>query len=273
MIPRRLSWLFIVVICILMIIIYVNVIQLSPYRFDISFNYTSKYSYIAVIVDDRATQSLVTVVHNVLQHIPSDWKVQIIIPIQHWLFYNQSSLHPLILTNRIFLTSLEESRNGLSSTEFINHVLTSASFWHQVQGEKVLFFQIDSILCSNSLYNLTDFLEYDFIGAPWYNGGCCNGGLSIRNRHKILQMLESNYVQFRLYSINEDGWFSKNLPYFNGYVAPISIAKHFSVETMYHPRPFGVHNPHLTTIGLDNIMKLCTECPEMKMITSLCKSF
>ncbi|CAF1594814.1 unnamed protein product, partial [Adineta steineri] len=57
-----------------------------------------KYPYIALIVDDRATQLLVNAVINVLQHIPIDWKVQIMTPYQHWLFYNKSSLSSLIQT-------------------------------------------------------------------------------------------------------------------------------------------------------------------------------
>ncbi|CAF4086557.1 unnamed protein product [Adineta steineri] len=220
-------------------------------NFDISHNYTSKYPYIALIVDDRATQLLANAAINVLQHIPINWKVQIMTPYQHWLFYNKSSLGSLIQTNRVFLTPLEQTQNGLSTDEFINFILTSASFWHQVQ----------------------DFLQYDFIGAPWYIGGCCNGGLSIRNRQKILQMLESGHIHYRLHELNEDGWFTKNLPYFNGYVAPISVAKRFAVETIYHSRPFAVHKPHTSSIGRTNMKHLCSECPEVKTITSYCQTF
>jgi hypothetical protein len=237
-----------------------------------SYNYTSKYPYIALIVDDRATQLLVNAVINVLQHIPADWKVQITTPYQHWAFYNKSSLSPLINSNRVILTPLERLRIGLSSDDYINLVLTSASFWHQVQGDKILFFQIDSVLCSNSLYKLTDFLQYDYIGAPWYIGGCCNGGLSLRSRTKILQMLESGYFHYPLHVINEDGWYARNLHYFYGRVAPIYVAKRFAVETIYHSRPFAVHNPHSGTIGSQNMNRLCNECPEARAISSYCRS-
>jgi hypothetical protein len=241
-------------------------------KFRVPFNYTSKYPYLALIVDDRATPLLVNAVINVLQHIPIDWKVQIITSYQHWSFYNTSSLSRFIETNRVFLTPLEQSSNGLSSADYINSILTSASFWHQVQGDKVLFFQIDSVLCSNSLYNLTDFLEYDFIGAPWYSSGCCNGGLSLRSRTKILQILESGYFHYRLHDINEDGWFVDNLPYVNGRIASVSIAKQFAVETIYHPRPFAVHKPLIDLIGLENMTLLCNECPEVGSIGPYCQS-
>ena len=237
---------------------------------NMSMNYCSKYPYLAVIVDDRASLSVINAVTNVLQHIPKDWKVQMITLKENWLFYNKSSLKSYIEKHRVFFTELDRSANGLPSDKYINPILTSASFWHQVQGEQVLLFQFDSVLCSNSPWKITDFLDYDFIGAPWAVGGCCNGGLSIRNRTKILQMLESPWISFYRREQNEDYWFTDNLPSFNGRIAPISIAKRFSVETIYHSRPFAVHKPLIEYLGRENMTKLCNECPEVRSITSYC---
>ncbi|CAF4136071.1 unnamed protein product, partial [Adineta steineri] len=47
-------------------------IRISPYSFNISHNYTSKYPFIALIIDDRVTQLVVNAVINVLEHIPID---------------------------------------------------------------------------------------------------------------------------------------------------------------------------------------------------------
>ncbi|CAF2920964.1 unnamed protein product [Rotaria sp. Silwood2] len=253
------------------IIIYSNKNNIFKYKLNKTLNKTSRYPYIALIVDDRANQLVINAVNNVLEHIPIDWKVQIMTLYEHWSYYNKSSLNQYIKSDRVLLTRLNQSSNGLSSDEYINSILTSSSFWHQIYGDKVLLFQIDSVLCSNSSYNLTNFLQYDFIGAPWYLGGCCNGGLSLRNRLKILELIESNKYHYRLHGINEDGWFTEHLSYVNGYVAPVSIAKKFSVETIYHPRPFAVHKPHINTIGLNNMNHLCNECPEVRMIVSYCE--
>ena len=228
------------------------------------------FPYLAVIVDDRATPLLVNAVLNVLQHIPKDWRVQIVTVVEHWPYYRRSPLGPLLAKHRLFLTPLTIPRANLSGYEFINSVLTSASFWRQVPAEKVLLFQIDSVLCSNSPHRLTDFLVYDYIGAPWHAGGCCNGGLSIRSRTKTLQMLESGRFHYQLHSINEDMWFSHHLPEFNASVAPIPIAQRFSVETIYSSRPFAVHNPHPETMGAANIQRLCEECPEVRTISPHC---
>lgn len=237
---------------------------------ELSLNVKALYPYIAVILDDRETGALVRAVINVLEHIPNDWNVQIITPYQNWAFYKNSSLSQFIRNDRVILTPLDVQRNSFSGSHFANLVLTSAAFWRQVQGDKVLLFQTDSTLCSNSAYNLTYFLKYDFIGAPWKSGGCCNGGLSIRDRTKIIHILESGQGRFALGDINEDGWFVQNLLRFQGRVAPNHVARKFAVETIYEPRPFAVHNPQLSRIGPVNMARLCSECPETKTISSYC---
>jgi hypothetical protein len=271
-ISKRSLLLLIFFTSILTIWIYSTFIRIPQYDINLSLNYTAKYPYLALIFDDRATQSLVNAVTNALQHIPHDWKVQIMTPNKHWSYYRNSSIGRFIKSKRVFLTPFKQSQNGSMTNEDINIILTSASFWWEVQGDHVLFFQTDSVLCSNSLYEITHFLQYDFIGAPWYIGGCCNGGLSLRNRTKILQMLESGHVHYRFDKMHEDGWFTKFLPYFNGRIAPISVAKQFAVETIYHPRPFAVHKPHISTMGSENMNRLCNECPELKTIDSYCLS-
>ena len=244
--------------------------DITRWNFSVNEHPTTIYPYIAVIVDDRATIQLVTAVLNVLQHIPSDWKVQIFTLDEHWPFYQQSPLASFIRSNRIFMTPIDFPRNNRSGADFINLCLTSPSLWRQVQGEKVLLFQIDSAICSNSSYKLTDFLHYDFIGAPWKEGGCCNGGFSIRTRSKTLLLLESEFGRYPLHQLHEDGWFTNNLRRFGGVVAPISVAKTFSVETIYHYRPFAVHKPYLRFLGRENMNRLCNECPETKTISTAC---
>ena len=256
--------LFIVILCLLTISLYDELhdeTQLNP---TLSNNYTSTYPYIALIIDDRIDGDVIRVIQNVLQHIPSDWKVQMVMPVEHWGFYNVSILNPLIANHRIIMTPLEFPRLDFTGSEYINLLLTSAEFWRQVQGEKILYFQTDSVLCSNSSYNLFQFLEYDFIGAPWPNGKCCNGGLSLRSRKKMLEIYESGQARYQLHSTNEDVWLMRHLPRFNGRVAPAYIAKQFSVESVYHPRPFAVHKPNRENLGPVNLKLLCRDCPELK---------
>ncbi len=258
-------------LCFTLVILHHNLLNVTQFDSNIIDNYTSRYPYIALIVDDRANEKVLNSIFNILQHIPIDWKIQIITPIQYWSFYNSSSLSSMIISDRIFLTSLDFPRVDFTGSEYINLLLTSASFWHQVQGEKILYFQIDSVICSNSSYKLTDFLEYDFIGAPWPDGGCCNGGFSLRSRKKMLQLFENPRAHhYRLHETNEDVWLYRNLPHLNARIAPNHIAKQFSVESIYHPRPFAVHKPNFERLGSVNMKLLCNDCPEVKTISTHC---
>ena len=68
------------------------------------------------------------------------------------------------------------------------------SFWEEkVHGDRVLMFQTDSVPCSGSPHDISEFYDYDFVGAPWpdldYGG---NGGLSLRNRTALIQLLKAH---------------------------------------------------------------------------------
>lgn len=77
----------------------------------------------------------------------------------------------------------------------VSGFLTKAWVWEQLApAGHVLIFQSDSILCSNSLLKVDDFLQYDFVGAPIdpaYGEGF-NGGLSLRNRSMVLDIIQNS---------------------------------------------------------------------------------
>ncbi|KAL8898554.1 MAG: hypothetical protein Q9192_002023 [Flavoplaca navasiana] len=101
------------------------------------------------------------------------------------------------------------------------HQATAAALEHQLHEsrcppyEHLLLFQSDSILCANSPRMLEDFLEYDFVGAPIdpkYGQGM-NGGLSLRKRETMFEVLERNQFTGRPDdgSKFEDQWFFQKL--------------------------------------------------------------
>jgi hypothetical protein len=209
---------------------------------------------------------IIAIVHNVNRHIPSSWPIQIFHGKHNEDFIRNSTLAPLIASGKVFLTLLNETfdRGGIS------HLLTNASFWKHVRGEKILFFQIDSVMCSNSRHKVTDFLQYDYIGAPWdlswYSGDenylVGNGGFSLRTRSKILALLA--FVPHKRRT-PEDVYYAQNMHRVNGLIPPVEIAKTFAVESMYYDRPLGVHRYGWSC---EFRAKLAKTCPESMLITS-----
>ncbi len=87
---------------------------------------------------------------------------------------------------------------------------------------------------------------------------------------KMLQLFESNRARYRLHETNEDVWLHRYLPSFNGRIALTHTAKKFSVESIYYPRPFAVHKPNFERLGPINMKLLCSDCSEVRTISSRC---
>lgn len=115
-----------------------------------------------------------------------------------------------------------------------NKLLTSLSFWESVPFDKVLIFQHDSMILRPGI---DEFLEWDYVGAPWkfqMHGG--NGGLSLRSKKAMIETLSVH--TWDQSKGNEDIFFSNNLI---GKLAPRCVCEKFSCETTYKLGTFGIH--------------------------------
>ena len=76
--------------------------------------------------------------------------------------------------------------DNLSIKEY-NKLLTSVWFYEQLLSKKFLLFQTDSCLLKDGI---EDFLEFDYIGAPWphLRNQIGNGGFSLRDKHVCIQI-------------------------------------------------------------------------------------
>ncbi|KAL8711004.1 MAG: hypothetical protein Q9225_007194 [Loekoesia sp. 1 TL-2023] len=167
------------------------------------------------------------------------------------------------------------SNMSTGGQEQISRFLTTLWLYERVlqPAEWLLVFQTDSILCANSDGNLDDWLDYDWVGAPWtpwsrYGG---NGGLSLRRVSSIIQVLRD---QIRIPNSDpEDVWLTSRLGHRPGAkVANGSVSLTFSGENIYYDKPMGYHtggsgknlgggiwgNPELRQHIYDY-------CPEVKM--------
>lgn len=186
--------------------------------------------YAAVIVETRDLVGLCPVIDNHLKFIPNDWDLCLFGSAQ-----NEDTMAKNYPKAHYFDISVQKL-----TVERYNHVLTSKEFWEFLsEYERVLIFQHDSRLLRTGI---EQFLKWDYIGAPWghFNllGG--NGGLSIRNPKVMLEIV-NRYKYNNVIHGNEDVYFCKHLPNVGGKIAPRDIAMQFSVETIFFPKPIGIH--------------------------------
>ena len=153
---------------------------------------------------------------------------------------------------------LKTDFDNLKPSEY-SKFLASNDFWDLLCGEKILIYQEDSFIFKD---NINDFLEFDFIGAPFPKtendtpNSVGNGGLSLRSKSIMKEVINTitmdetnfedstlNYMTMtNLYIPPEDVYFSKNMQELKiGKVADWNQAFQFSSERIYNPDSFAGH--------------------------------
>mmetsp|Transcript_55838 Transcript_55838/g.130904 ORF Transcript_55838/g.130904 Transcript_55838/m.130904 type:complete len:386 (-) Transcript_55838:70-1227(-) len=110
--------------------------------------------------------------------------------------------------------------------------LTSPEFWQLTTTPKVLLAQADTWICNGAREHLRDFLQYDYVGAPWpdFKSFCPkkpvgNGGFSLRDREAMLRITKSSQVNRH----PEDAYFCSHLQD-SEKLPSKEAAKHFARE-------------------------------------------
>ncbi|KAL8779959.1 MAG: hypothetical protein Q9194_001178 [Teloschistes cf. exilis] len=160
-----------------------------------------------------------------------------------------------------------------STNEGMHRMLTHMRFYEEVvdPAEWFLLFRSDTILCAQSNQTVNDWLEYDWVGAPWRLddrfGG--NGALSLRRISGVKQVLR---FQSRLNDSDpSDRWLSMRMGLLpDARMAPAIKEAEFSVENVWHDKPMGYrldhHLPDSVWGDQAQRKQIYDYCPEVKII-------
>jgi len=230
------------------------------------------YPLVAVIVEPRE-DNLVETIEHYLEVMPK---------YTHFQVYHGTKNLGIILDN--FKDDIQNGKISLWNLGVDNltiqgysALLTSRLFWESVRSERVLIFQTDSITCKGSTFNIEEFTEYDFIGAPLPrhiraligmrfltmgvrtgHSQYFNGGLSYRTRSGMLAVIDKHPWDEMW---TEDVWFCAFLPDVGGRLPTIKEARKFSFEAEELTcTPWGLHKPRRK---YDELLK---RCPAVKKI-------
>ena len=127
-------------------------------------------------------------------------------------------IQKLVKRGQVILTPIPDEYRKLKRKE----LMLQSWLWENTLAERILIFGGNVVLCSNSLFELKDFNEFDYIGAPWSaeKGVGGDGGLSLRNRTLMLAVLE-DYEKYKNKNLNEK--ISKKQPVYS--INEISVKK------------------------------------------------
>jgi len=211
----------------------------------------------AIIVEPRKHPALSYVLHNFIENLPDNWSIVL----AHGSA-NADFVHAMLAEE--FSNSADRIATHNLGVENLtiddyNELLKSREFYHYIPTETFLVFQTDTAICGEDRELLDQFLQYDYVGAPWKDA-VGNGGLSLRKKSKMLEIIDKCPKGKE----NEDVYFAN--PCVDIYKPSIDEAKLFSVELLYSDRSFGVHKPwlHMDPDELDQKVARCA--PLRKLI-------
>jgi len=234
--------------------------------------------YTAVLVDTRINDLFELVFDNFYNRLDNRWNFMIFCCV-----YNKDFLYNLINTTfsknkyRTTLVVLDIDKNSLGNDPQVknfvdydyNKLMTDATFYNLIPTEMMLIFQLDTLLSDKYHNNIYNFMDYDYVGAPWkekkYGG---NGGLSLRRKSKMLEIInDKNYDHNKPnFYYHEDGYFSF---YPNINTPEQEIAKTFAVESYHYDKPVGIHKSFCFS-NIEQYKELISHIPRLYELQVKC---
>ena len=244
---------------------------------------TTDKKYTAVIIEPRNHKALEFVLNNFMENLSDDWG---------FIVFHSNTNKTMV--ENIMKQSLAKHKDN---TKLINLNVDSKDFtikeystlfYHEnfykyIPTETFLIFQTDSMILKENKDKINDFMEYDYVGAPWPETvrllgkmQVGNGGLSLRKKSKMIELLKYKSIGIDNSQEKAFGKYIAEDQFFNGYLVKnvniykpsFSRAKEFSVECVYNENPFGIHKiwAHLKKTELN---KLKQKYPDINTLMNL----
>ena len=232
---------------------------------------------VAFISEPRKHRAFKFVLENFLSVLPEEWGIQVNHGTENIDYLKKIIDESKIISesNRISLYNLGV-KNMTHKDE--SDLLRTEKFYDNIDGDLLLKFECDSILCPNSEYKISQFEKYDYIGGYWGSdlyslddlyprSKPMNGGLSLRNKNVMVDLIKKYFDGYLASekTWSEDYFFSEYIEkpltrdvitfsIDNGYISPLEMKA-----------PFGLHKPWGTTpskghgVAYQDIKKVCPE--------------
>ncbi len=162
--------------------------------------------YTAIITEPRIHPAWKLVLNNFLTNLDERWNFIILCGLS-----NHEYLIDLVENNfrehKERITIYQINVVNFIVHEYSNFMLNK-QIYNLIPTETFLTFQLDTLISAKYKDYIYDFMEYDYVGAPWkkqhipnlYVG---NGGLSLRKKSAILHALDNDTYNIK-YLENED---------------------------------------------------------------------
>ena len=208
----------------------------------------------AVLIEFRIFPHLEFILRNAIIKIGSEWSYSVICGNLNYDYVVE--LCKNISEN---IKVIKVNHDNLNQSTY-SELFATVEFWNLFVGNKLLIYQEDSCIFKS---NINDFIEWDYIGAPWSksqndNELCVgNGGFTLRTKQCMIDVINTVSLEDTQYNSStleymkncgmtkgpEDVYFSLNMLKYNiGKVADWDSASNFSTENIKNLNSLGGHN-------------------------------
>jgi cbb3-type cytochrome oxidase subunit 3 len=231
-------------------------------------------AFTAIIIEPRKHRAFEFVLRNFLENLDSRWKIMVFHGTQNETFVNDIIAATPVPAR---VSTVNMGVANLTKDTYSDYMI-STDFLYRIPTEVFLIFQSDSMICPEFKDTINQFIEYEYVGAPWpsdrfparfYRNGSLvgNGGLSLRRKTKMLEILKKCEADA---DVPEDVYFSMGCKGVHVYKPSESIAAEFSMEMIYSPKSFGLHRTwHVDNVGPEHIDQIEGQCRGYKTLMEL----
>jgi hypothetical protein len=201
----------------------------------------------AVMVETRPNFFVPKVIRNVMHFLGPRWNLHVVCSEPSYLFLREA-----LAGWEVGLIKRSGLPVKLPRRDY-RAMKISTGFWKTFREDKILVFEVDSLLSGS---NVEDFIDYDYVGAPcarFDDGYIANGGLSLRTREVMIDCLE-RFTPGP--NVPEDVFFTESARALGAAMPDFETATHFSVESIYTSHPVGVHGTDKYYHGVDVAEKI-----------------
>ena len=155
------------------------------------------FKYTAIIIEQRKHRAIEFVLNIICQCLSDEWNVILFHGTTNADYVKQIVENNTRFENRVKLVGL--NIENLDLIEYSRLLATKSVIYDHILSDIFLVFQTDSMILKENKNIINEFLNYDYVGAPWLitnylpTKNCSfigNGGFSLRKKSKMLEIVE-----------------------------------------------------------------------------------
>lgn len=209
--------------------------------------------YTAIIVEPRKHKALEYVLQNACECLSHEWNI-IVFHGDMNAEYTYAIVNKLNKTHTNRIQAINIHIGNLTQMEYCDLLATKSVLYDSINTELFLVFQTDSLILKANADILHNFLNYDYVGAPWRKTNYIptkncdfigNGGFSLRRKRKMLEIIEKTDWHSLPNDPTkvEDLYFSTNYPGISVHKPTYEQACTFCIDEVYSETAFACHKP------------------------------